>query len=121
MTDQHLPVPITEMQGVQPVARECIETLIQEMTGSTDMSMDFYREWSGGWRVDVEVRGPISGNMDFILFQTPQGGVLAMPAQLPQRWRTEYGVAASDGSRWTFDDEGRLCPMVPPSPAAEQK
>lgn len=109
MSDQL--VPVTEMHGIQTTARQCIMKLIEQMTGSSDMSFDFYREWSGGWRVDVEVRGPISGSMDFILFQTPQGGILAMPAQLPERWRTQYGVEASDGSLWTFDDEGRLCPM----------
>jgi hypothetical protein len=114
MSEQRMPTQVTDLQGIQPIARECIQRTIEQMTGSTDMSFDFYREWNGAWRVDVEVRGPISGAMDFILFHTPQGGILAMPAQVPERWRSS-GIEASDGSRWSFDDEGMLCAVEPAS------
>jgi hypothetical protein len=98
---------VTDMQGLLPIVRQCISELITQRTGSSDISLDVYREWSGGWRVAAEVRGPVSGHMDFILFHTPQGGVLAMPARMPERWRAQ-GIAASDGTRWTMDEEGRL-------------
>jgi hypothetical protein len=105
------PTPITDMQGILPTARACIAKLLEERTGSTDITLDAYREWSGGWRIATQVRGPVSGSMDFILLRTPQGGVLAMPAQLPERWRLQHGIEASDGSVWTMDDEGRIVPF----------
>lgn len=108
------PTPITDMQGVLPVARQCIRQLLEERTGSTDMTFDVYREWSGGWRIATQVRGPVSGEMDFILLYTPQGAVLAMPARLPERWRTRQGVPASDGSLWTMNDEGYIVPFEQP-------
>jgi hypothetical protein len=98
------------MQGVLPLARECIRRLITERTGSTEISYDAYREWGGNWRIAIEVRGPVTGTMDFILFHTTGGGILAMPAQLPQRWRVQ-GIPASDGSLWTMDDAGRVVPL----------
>lgn len=107
------PQPVTDMQGVLPTARECIRTLLAERTGSTDITFDVYREWSGNWRIATEVRGPVNGTMDFILLHTPQGGILAMPARLPERWRTQHGIAASDGSLWTMDDEGYIVPFEP--------
>jgi hypothetical protein len=103
--------PITDMQGVLPVARECITRLIAERTGSNDITFDVYREWSGGWRIATQVRGPLSGQMDFILLRTPQGSILAMPARMPERWRLLYGIEASDGTRWTMDNEGRIVPF----------
>lgn len=106
---------VTDLQGLAPLARQMIQQLIAQRTGSSDISFDIYREWSGGWRVAVDVRGPVSGHMDFILFHTPAGGLLAMPAQLPARWRAEYGgVPASDGSLWTMDEQGRILPGTPP-------
>lgn len=102
---------VTEMQGVTKLARECITTLIKEMTGSEEITFDFYREWSGGWRVGVDVTGPVSGHMDFILFHTPGGGLLAMPAKLPEAWRTRRGVTASDGSIWTINNAGMFVPF----------
>lgn len=108
------PVPLTDMQGWLPTARAAIRTLLEERIGSVEISFDVYREWSGGWRIATEVRGAVSGTMDFILLLTPQGGLLAMPAQLPERWRLSYGIAASDGSRWTMDDEGRVVPFAGP-------
>ena len=112
MTEQHGLIPVTEMHRLTSTARECITRLIDQMTGSDNITFDFYREWSGGWRVAVDVTGPISGHMDFVLFHTPQGGLLAMPQQLPTVWRTHYGVEASDGSRWTIDDQGNFIPFV---------
>jgi hypothetical protein len=113
MTDQHGLTQVTEMQGVTRIARDCITNLIYEMTGSEEIAFDFYREWSGGWRVGVDVTGPISGHMDFVLFHTPAGGILAIPPKLPDAWRTRRGVQASDGSRWTVDDAGMFVPFVP--------
>jgi hypothetical protein len=103
--------PITDMQGVLPIARECITRLITERAGSSDITFDVYREWSGGWRIATQVRGPLSGQMDFILLRTPQGGILAMPARMPERWRLLYGIEASDGTRWTMDNQGRIVPF----------
>jgi hypothetical protein len=100
---------VTDMQGVLPTARQCIQQLIESRTGSSDISFDVYREWSGGWRIAAQVRGPVSGSMDFILFHTPQGGILAMPAQLPARWRAQ-GIEASDGSLWTMNEAGKIVP-----------
>jgi hypothetical protein len=111
---QQTPVPLTDMQGWLPTARECIRALLTERLGDVEITYDVYREWSGGWRIATEVRGPVSGGMDFVLLRTPQGGLLAMPARLPERWR-RAGVAASDGSRWTMDDEGRIVPVGAPS------
>jgi hypothetical protein len=101
---------VTDMQGVLPTARQCIRQLIESRTGSSDITFDVYREWSGGWRIAAQVSGPVSGSMDFILFHTPQGGILAMPAQLPARWRAQ-GIAASDGSLWTMDEQGKIRPV----------
>ncbi len=112
MAEQYGLTQVTELHGLQKIARECITTLIVQMTGSENISFDFYREWNGGWRVGVDVSGPISGHMDFILFHTPQGGVLAMPHRLPETWRTRYGVAASDDTLWTIDDAGYFVPFI---------
>lgn len=103
---------VTELKGLQKTARECITDLIVQMTGSENISFDFYREWNGGWRVGVDVSGPISGHMDFILFHTPRGGLLAIPQRLPEVWRKRYGVAASDETLWTVDDTGYFVPFI---------
>lgn len=98
---------VTELHGLAGVVRQAITELITQRTGSTDITFDFYREWSGGWRVAITVQGRVSGQMDFILLHTPQGGILAMPAQLPERWRSQ-GVPATDGSVWTMDAAGQI-------------
>jgi hypothetical protein len=54
--------------------------------------------------------------MDFVLFHTPAGGILAIPPKLPDAWRTRRGVQASDGSRWTVDDAGMFVPFAPDGP-----
>lgn len=107
MTQQPKLTPVTDLHGLAGSARQSITQLLEQRTGSTDIRFDFYREWSGGWRVAVEVCGKISGHMDFILLHTPQGAMLAMPAQLPERWRS-LGIPASDGSLWTMDPEGNI-------------
>lgn len=105
------PTPLKDMQGLAGTARQLIQQLIEQRTGSSDITFDIYREWSGGWRVATEVRGRVSGHMDFILLRTPQDALLAMPSTLPERWRVAYGVEASDGSRWTMDAEGQIVPF----------
>lgn len=115
MADQYGLVQVTEMQGVAQVARACISHLLTQMVGSAEISFDFYREWNGGWRVGVDVSGPIRGHMDFILFHTPQGGILAMPQKLPEAWRVRRGVEASDGSVWTINQQGFFVPFEPPA------
>jgi hypothetical protein len=40
--------------------------------------------------------------------------MLALPRPLPERWRLEAGIPATDGTRWTLDTEGHLMPFVPP-------
>ncbi len=113
MSKQPALAQVTEMHGLFPTARQCIRDLIEQRTGSTDITFDVYREWNGGWRIRALVRGPLNGSMDFILFHTPQGGILAMPSQLPTRWRSR-GIAASDGSLWTMDEQGHIVALDKP-------
>jgi hypothetical protein len=106
---------ITDLHGLAATVRGQIEQLMRERLGSEAVDYDFYREWNGGWRVRVTVRGPISGTMDFVLLRTPQGALLPLPPNMPERWRVGYGgVPASDGSLWTLDEQGTICPGSAP-------
>lgn len=119
MTQSDLPVSLTELHGHAPLTRRCIADLLTQRLGPVELTYDFYREWNGGWCVRVAVAG--RGQMDFALLQTPGGGLLPLPRPLPERWRTTTGIAASDGSVWTLDDQGQLIPLDPGMRMGEQK
>lgn len=102
---------VTDLHGLAPLARQCIKDALTGLLGDAELSYDFYREWNGGWRVRVDVAG--RGRLDFVLFHTPQGALLALPLPMPERWRVATGLPASDGSVWTFNDEGNVVPFSP--------
>ncbi len=110
------PVPITDMHTIAGTARRCIEEFLFHMLGECEIAYDFYREWNGGWRVRTEISGSTTGRLDFVLFTTPQGGMLALPHPFPESWRVQHGVAASDGSIWTLSDDGDVVPFFPSPP-----
>lgn len=99
--------PVEDMQGMLPTVRVLVFSLLEERLPGCTAELDVYREWSGGWRVRAHVSGRVTGVLDFALLHTPQGGILAMPIPLPQRWR-QQGVVASDGSCWTMDSTGDI-------------
>ena len=111
MSDPQRPTQVTDLHALAPLARRCIAEALARLLGDASLSYDFYREWSGGWRVRVAVAGPISGQLDFVLFHTPAGGLLALPIPMPERWRRTSGIPASDGSVWTLSDDGMVVPF----------
>lgn len=100
------PVQITDLHQLAPRVRDCIKNALAPLVGDAALSYDFYREWSGGWRVRVDVEG--RGQLDFALFHTAQGALLALPIPMPERWRVSTGIAADDGSLWTLGDDGQI-------------
>jgi hypothetical protein len=109
MSETALPAPLTDLRRRAPQARATIAALLTALIGPCELSYDFFREWNGCWRVRVDVAG--RGRLEFTLLDTPGGGILAMPRPLPERWRTETGITASDGSIWTLDEQGQLQPF----------
>lgn len=106
MSHQDRPIPLTDLRRRAPAARAAISDLLIELLGPCELRYDFFREWNGCWRVRVEVAG--RGRLEFTLLDTPGGGILPLPRPLPERWRTETGLRASDGTRWTLDERGDL-------------
>ena len=106
------PAQITDLHGLAPAARQCIREALEQLIGEAELSYDFYREWSGGWRCRVAVAGRARGQLDFVLFHTPQGGILALPLPMPERWRVGPGIRASDGGMWTLDSDGQVVPAT---------
>lgn len=104
-----LPTPLTDLRRRAPAARAAISEALSDLIGPCELHYEFYREWNGCWRARVDVAG--RGRIDFTLLDTPAGGILPLPRPLPERWRTETGVRASDGSRWTLDATGQLAPF----------
>lgn len=113
MPQHPLPTPLTDLRRRVNVARNLIRTVLAELIGPVEPSFDFHREWNGCWCVRVEIREPIRARLDFTLLDTPGGGMLALPRPLPERWRLEVGIPATDGSRWTLDDRGHLIDFAP--------
>ncbi len=114
MTDQ-TPVPLTDFTRRAAAARALIEALLTELIGPVALKYDFFREWSGCWKVLVEITGAATGKLEFTLLETAGGGLLALPRPLPERWRLHTGIPADDGTRWTLDAKGLLVPFPPPA------
>ena len=102
------PIPLTDLSKRVNEARGLIHHLLTELIGPVELNYDFHREWNGCWKALVEISGAVSGRLDFTLLETADGALLAVPRPLPERWRTETGIPASDGSRWSIDDSGQL-------------
>lgn len=98
--------PLTDLSELAPIARELVERELERRIPHEHTSVRFHREWSGGWRVRVEIGRPPRGKLDFVLFAIPGDAVVAMPHPMPDAWRDGSGVEASDGSRWAWDDDG---------------
>jgi hypothetical protein len=118
MLQEPLPTPLTDLRRRVNVARNLIRAVLTELIGPVELAFDFYREWNGCWRVRVEIKHPINGRLELTLLDTPSGGMLALPRPLPERWRLETGIPATDGTRWTLDTEGHLMPFAPPDNSA---
>jgi hypothetical protein len=108
MTTPALPTPLTDLRKRAPQARTLIRALLEELVGQVEIKYDFYREWNGCWKVRTEFSGAARGKLEFTLLDTPGGGMLAMPRPLPERWRTQSGIKASDGTIWTLSERGEL-------------
>ena len=106
MTPGARAVPITEMQERVAVARALVERELLRRLPDEETSLRFHREWSGGWRVRVEIGRPVRGRLDFVLFETPEGAVIALAHPMPDAWRDAEGTEASDGSRWRWGEDG---------------
>lgn len=111
MSNEELPQPLTDLHQLAPTVRSYVNDLLTGLVGPVALEYDFYREWNGCWRVRVDVRGSANGRLDFVLLRTAQGGILALPRPLPERWRTSTGIRATDGSIWTLTDAGDLVPF----------
>ncbi|MBK1645269.1 hypothetical protein CKO25_11575 [Thiocapsa imhoffii] len=111
MTTIATPTPLTDLRRRVTVARNLIREVLTELVGPVELAFDFHREWNGCWRVRVDITAPVQGRLDFTLLDTATGGMLALPRPLPERWRLEMGIVATDGTRWTLDDEGHLVPF----------
>ena len=112
MTDLPLPTPLTDLRRRVNLARGLIREVLTELIGPVELHYDVYREWNGCWKVRADIIAPVRGQIDFTLLDTPAGGILALPRPLPERWRIETGIVASDGTRWTLDDAGGLVPFT---------
>jgi hypothetical protein len=105
------PTPLTDLSQRVSEARQLIASLLTELIGPVELAFDFYREWNGCWKSRVEIQGAATGRLEFTLLETAGGALLALPRPLPERWRTETGIPAADGSRWSLDDAGHLVPF----------
>ena len=114
MSATDAPLPLKDLQELAPVARELVERELERRLPDQHTSIRFYREWSGGWRVRVEIGRPARGKLDFVLFEIAPDAIVAMPHPIPDAWRDASGVEASDGSRWFWNDEG-FPERVPPA------
>ncbi len=108
------PIPLTDLRRRVAKARALIRDVLTELIGPVELRYDFYREWNGCWKVRVDLTQPVRGQIEFTLLETPGGGMLALPRPLPERWRTETGIGASDGTQWSLDRAGSLVPFPPP-------
>ncbi len=114
MNPQRQPTPLTDLRRRVNITRAHIKRVLTELIGPAELTYDFYREWNGCWKTRVDIQAPIRGQLDFTLLDTPSGGLLALPRPLPERWRMETGIVATDESRWSLDRAGVLVPFPPP-------
>ena len=105
------PTPITDLSKRVNEARGLIRGLLEELSGPVSVAFDFHREWNGCWMARTEIDGAARGRLEFTLMETAAGAMLAVPRPFPERWRTQTGIPAADGSRWTLDDQGHLVPF----------
>ncbi|NJN18994.1 MAG: hypothetical protein HC822_23420 [Oscillochloris sp.] len=105
------PQPLTDLRKRAPLARKLIAEMLTNLIGPVELKYDFHREWNGCWKVQVTISGAASGRLECTLLDTPAGGMLAMPRPMPERWRSETGITASDGSIWTLNAAGQLVPF----------
>jgi hypothetical protein len=113
MTEQKTPVPLTDFTRRASAARAQIQALLTELIGPVELQYDFFREWNGCWKAHVDITGAATGRLEFTLLETAGGGILPLPRPLPERWRAQTGIPASDGTRWTLDAAGLLVPFMP--------
>lgn len=113
-----MPTPLVDLSKRVGEARALILDLLTELIGPVELDYDFHREWNGCWKARVEISGAANGRLEFTLLETTEGALLALPRPLLERWRTETGIRASDGSRWSIDDNGHLVafPAAPSRP-----
>ncbi|MBB1073189.1 hypothetical protein HUU62_02020 [Rhodoferax sp. 4810] len=103
------PIPLTDFSHRATAARALIHDMLTELFGiEPELTYEFYREWNGCWRARVVLSGAVTGRLEFTFMLTASGGLLAIPRPLPERWRNEIGIPASDGSRWTVNNDGQL-------------
>lgn len=105
-TPNDRPVPVTDLTELAPVVRALVEATLARFVPGEPTTQRFHREWSGGWRVRVEIGAPARGRLDFVLFHTPGGSIVALPHPMPPQWRAAGGIAAQDGTLWTITEEG---------------
>jgi len=108
MSSASRPVPITDLQELAALARELVEQELERRIPDEPTSQRFHREWNGVWRVRVEIGRPPRGRLDFVLFETPDGALLALPHPMPDAWRADPAVPASDGTRWRWNEDGQV-------------
>jgi hypothetical protein len=106
------PQPLTDLRRRAPEARKLIADLLSDLIGPVELGYSFYREWNGCWKVRVTISGAATGALDFTLLSTPTGGMLAWPRPLPERWRTQTGIKANDGTIWTIGANDQLVPFT---------
>lgn len=102
------PVPVTDLQELAPTVRALVNATLQRFVPDEPTTQRFHREWSGGWRVRVEIGRPPRGRLDFVLFHTPEGSIVALPHPMPPAWRSADGFPAADGSLWTITEDGAV-------------
>ena len=119
-TSQPTPSPLTDLKKRVNEARGLIQDLLTELVGPVSLDYDFYREWNGCWKVRVEVTGAANGRLDFTLLETAEGAMLALPRPMPERWRTQTGIPAGDGTRWTLDEPVIWCTSPRPEASASR-
>lgn len=111
MNDLPQPMPLTDLRRRVSQTRKLIRDALTDLIGPVVLREEFYREWNGCWKVRATVTQPVCAQIEFTLLETPDGAILALPRPLPERWRVETGIRASDDTRWTLDRAGKLVPF----------
>ena len=113
-TDQ-APAPrfvwITDLAGRGAGFFKLLRGLLDEHYCAVRCLPEFVCYDDGRWFARADVPGLADGRVVFALMATYDDVLLALPIPMPAVLRDGTGVAASDGSRWTLDDEGNLSPV----------